>query len=102
MASGAGASAIQLDQEHRIVRVGQGVDRGAGLRVTVDLNRLDDCGEWNAGSAGISPNADGLHARARDVEVDGVVSPESPWVLQRDARIAQIISGINRGHRLAK
>ena len=102
MAPGAGAGSIQLDEDHRIVRVGQGVNGGDALRVAVDRKRLGNRRERDHAGAGIGANVDGLHARARDVEVDGVVRSESAYGVRRDVRIAEVVSGINRGDRFAK
>ena len=45
----AGAGAVQLDQDDGVVRVGQRVGAGPGLRVAVDGQRLDDRRQGGAG-----------------------------------------------------
>ena len=56
--------AIQLDEEHGIIPLGQGVWAGARLGVTI--NRHGSRNRWQRGQRG-----DGLHACTRDIEGDG-------------------------------
>lgn len=102
MAPGAGAGAIELDEEDGIVRVSNGVLRGEGLRVAVDRDLLDNNREPNTVGADIGANVDGPHARARNVKVNGVINSEISWVLRHDIRIAEGGSRIHRGDGFAE
>src|SRR5262249_3134404 len=70
---GPGGRAVEVDQDFGVVAVGLRVHAGARLAVAVDDHALEDARQGDPGGAGVGADADGLHAGAGQVEVDGVV-----------------------------
>src|SRR5262249_24924024 len=91
----AGAGAVQFEEDHGVVPLGQRVRGGLPLRVPVDEHRLEDRGQGAA-------DDDRLHAGAGEVEVDGVVGAECTGVLGGDVRVAQVVPSIDGGDGLAE
>src|SRR5262249_4428093 len=91
----ASTGAVELNEDDGIVAVGHRVNAGPGLRVPVDGHRDDHGRQGETGGAGVGADVNGLHPRAGDVEVDGVVDAERAGALGGDIRIAQVVAGVD-------
>src|SRR5262249_7588996 len=82
---GAGARAVELDQDFGVVAVGQRVHGGARLAVAVDRHGHD---ESRQGTVAGAADIDGLYrAVGRDIEVNGVVDAIRPGSVGRDVSV---------------